>query len=96
MGEERYEELQELTRIQEKLVGHGKTVDVSTTMQAVSVNTRTTTRRLRFANQFSNGRSTERNEELCENQEYEKCTGHAVTQLNPETRNYQMRRTLTQ
>ena len=86
LGEERYEELRKLCRIQEKLVGNDEPVEASEARSAVSVITRSTTRRVRFADRLSNGRPTARSEESCENQEYDKCVRHAVIRPNFETR----------
>ena len=86
LGEERYKELRKLNRIKEKLVGGDKPVEAREGMPAVSVITRSTTRRVRFADQPSNGRPTARIEESGENQEYEKNVQHTVTRSIPETR----------
>ena len=73
LGEERYEELRKLSRIQEKLVRDSKPDESSEAMPVVSAITRSTTRRARFADQLGDGRPTERSDESVGNQEYEKC-----------------------
>ena len=51
------------------MIGYSKPVEFNEAITAVSVTTRITTRRVRFVDQLSNGRPTERNEESCEDQE---------------------------
>ena len=57
----------ELNRIQENLVGDIKAVQASEPMPALSVIKRSTTRRVRFVDQLSNGRPTARSKESCKN-----------------------------
>ena len=66
LGEERYKELRKLNRIKEKLVGGDKPVEAREGMPAVSVITRSTTRRVRFADQLGDGPPTERSDESVE------------------------------
>ena len=75
-----------MNRIQEKLVGDEKPVEASGGMPAGYVIARSTTRRVRFADEPSNGRPAARSEDMGENQEYEKNIRHIVTRSNPETR----------
>ena len=56
LGEERYEELRKLNRIQEKLVGDKKPDEMIGAKPSVSVITRSITRRVRFADQLGDGR----------------------------------------
>ena len=74
--------------IQENIFKVIKPVEDSEARPAVSVIIRSTTRRVRFADQPSNGSPTARSKESGENQEYENHVRNAVTRSNTETREY--------